>query len=98
MTSHLPHKPIDAALPQQDVPLQAPTSAQAEGLAVSKAVHPSAVGSHCVQHLAPGQVRDLDCAVQGTCYQPQLMDVRHLGSKTKRWWRRTPTGFSLLCG
>ncbi len=80
MTSHLSHLSVGAALPQQDVPLKAPTSTQTEGLAVGKAVHPSAVCSHCVQHLAPGQVRDFDGAVQGACHQAQLMDIGHLYS------------------
>ena len=78
MASHLPHLPIGAALPQQDVPFKATTGTQAEGLAVGKAVDPPLVCSHGVQHLAPAQVCDLDGAVQGTGYQPQLMDVGDL--------------------
>lgn len=78
MAGHLPHLSVGVALPQQDIPLQAPTSTQAEGLAVGKAVYPSAVCCHSVQHLAPGEVCDLDCAVQGTGDQAQLMDVGHL--------------------
>lgn len=80
MASHLPNLPVGAALPQQDVPLQPPTGTQAEGLAVGKAVDPSPVCCHRVQHLAPGQVCDLDVAVQGAGDQAQLMDVGHLHS------------------
>ncbi len=54
MACHLPHLSVGAALPQQDVPFQSPTGAQAEGLAMGKAVHPSPVGSYCVQDFAPG--------------------------------------------
>ena len=65
MPCQLSHLSVCAALPQQDVPFQATTSTQAEGLAVSKAVHASLVHCHCVQHFAAGQVYDLDGAVQG---------------------------------
>ena len=53
MTCHLPHLSVGAALPQQDVPFQPPTGAQAEGLAVGEAVDPSPVCSHGVQDLTP---------------------------------------------
>ena len=63
MASHLPNLSVGAALPQQDVPLQPPAGTQAEGLAVGKAVDAPPVRCHRVQHLAPGQVCDLDAAV-----------------------------------
>lgn len=78
MARHLSHISVSAALPQQDVPLQASTGTQAESLAVGEAVHPSCVGCHRVQHLASGEVYDLDGAVQGAGHQAQLMDVRNL--------------------
>lgn len=78
MAGHLPNLSVGVALPQQDVPLQAPASTQAEGLAVGKAVHSSFMRCHRVQHFAPGEVCDLDSAVQGTCDQAQLMDIGHL--------------------
>ncbi len=53
MACHLSHLSVGAALPQQDVPFQSPTGAQAEGLAMGKAVHPSPVGSHGVQDFTP---------------------------------------------
>ena len=54
MPRHFPHLSVGAALPKQDVPFQAPAGTQTEGLAVSKAVHPSPVGCHSVQDLAAG--------------------------------------------
>ena len=68
MASHLPDLSVGAALPKQDVPLQPTASAQAEGLAVGKAVHSSPVRCHCVQHLASGEVCDLYGAVQGAAH------------------------------
>ena len=65
MTSHLPDLSVSAALPKQDVPLQPTAGAQAESLAVGEAVHSPPVRCHCVQHLASGEVCDLNGAVQG---------------------------------
>lgn len=78
MPRHLPNLSVGAALPQQNVSLQASAGTQAEGLAVCKAVHPSPVGCDGVQHLAAGQVCDLDCAVQRAGHNAHFMDVRHL--------------------
>ena len=78
MACHLPDLPVGAALPQQDVPLQAPACTQAEGLAVGKALHTTPVGCHSVQHLAPGQVRDFDGAVQRGADQTHFMYVGYL--------------------
>ena len=78
MPSHLPDLSVSAALPQQDVPLQPTAGAQAEGLAVGKAVHSPPVGCHRVQHLAPGNICDLDGAVQGAADQAKLVDVGNL--------------------
>ena len=75
MPCQLPHLSVCAALPQQDIPFQATTSTQAEGLAVSEAVHASLVHCNCMQHFAARQVYDLDGAVQGACDQPKLMNV-----------------------
>lgn len=85
MARHLPHLSVGAALPQQDVPFQSPTGTQAEGLAVGKAVHTPVMGSHRVQHFAPGQVYDLDGAVQGARHQAQLMYVGHLLQHPGTW-------------
>lgn len=82
MACHLPHLSVGAALPQQDVPFQAPTGTQAEGLAMGKAVHPPPVCCHCVQHLASGQICDLDGAVQGAGHKAKLMDIGNLQDET----------------
>ena len=78
MPCHLPDLSVGTALPQQDVPFKAPASTQAEGLAVGKAVHPSPMSCHSMQHFASGEVCDLDGTVQGTGHQAKLMDVRDL--------------------
>lgn len=78
MPCHLPHLSVGAALPQKNVPFQPPAGTQAEGLAVSKAVHTPPVRCDGVQHFAAGQICDLDGAVQGTCHNAHLVDVGDL--------------------